>query len=74
MNEKSIKNIIDLLTVMSEEIKDLKQWRAEQEQRQAEEDAKAEESQREFEDFINRRRAEEKKRAEDAEKLKKFMM
>ena len=74
MNEKSIRDLLGLLTTMADEIKSLKTWRAEQDQRQAEEDAKAEESQREFENFIRQRRAEEAQQAKDAEELKKMMM
>lgn len=74
MNEKNITDLLGLLTTMANEIKALKAWKSELDSKnKAEEEAQAA-SQAEFEKFINQRRAEEAKRAADAEELKKLMI
>ena len=73
MNEKSINDLLALLTTMSDEIKSLKDWRNEQTQRQAEEAAKAEESQKEFQNWLDERKAKEQHEQEQARLLRDMM-
>lgn len=74
MNEELLTQISNAITVMANEIKSLKEWRNGIDQQCKEEDAKAEETKREFEKFISERKAEEARRAADADELKKMMM
>lgn len=74
MNEKNITDLLALLTTMADEIKNLKAWRNEQTQKQAEEEAEREQSNTEFENWLNERRAQEQREQQSAEELKKLMM
>lgn len=74
MNEKNINDLLSLLDVMSTEIKSLKAWKAEQTQRQVEEEAKAVESQREFENWLQERKAKEQHEEEQARLLRDMMV
>lgn len=74
MNEKSINELLQLLNVMTDEIKSLKSWRNEIMQRQAEEEAKAEQSNIEFQNWLSQRKAAEQREKEASSELRKMMM
>ena len=74
MNETTIKNLLNLLTILSAEVKELKQWKAEQDNRIKADEEEQRFAQAEFEKFIAERRAAESKRAADEAKLREKMV
>ncbi len=74
MNEKNIDGLVDLLTIMTNKIKSLEDWKKGIDERVAAEEEAREQSQKEFNEFIERRKAEEEKRATDAAALREMMV
>lgn len=74
MNEKSVNELLQLLNIMTDEIKSLKSWRNEMTQRQAEEEAEAERSNIEFQNWLNERKAQEIEEQKNAQMLRDMMV
>lgn len=69
-----MEKLIQLLEGFANDISELKAWRAEQTQRQAEEDAKILENQREFESWLQERQTKEQHEEEQAKLLRDMMV
>ena len=74
MNEKQVTDLLAIVTDMAKEIKSLCAWREEVTKRQEAEDAAANASLTEFENWLADRRKNEAQEAEDAARLKEMMM
>ncbi len=71
---EQLKQLLDLLHGMAHDVESLKAWRDEQTAKIKAEEEEAEATQREFDEFIERRKAEEAKRAADEAALRLMMM
>ena len=74
MNEKQVNDLLAIVTDMAKEIKSLCAWREEVTKRQEAEDAAANASLTDFDNWLADRNKEEQREAEDAAKLREMMM
>lgn len=74
MTQQNIDGLVDLLTIMTNKIRVLEDWKKGIDERVAAEDEARQQSQKEFDEFIERRKAEEEKRATDAAALREMMV